>query len=88
MRNSGARAGAEAVLAFVSPPTAGVGGEPLRSLRRYVKVFIKAGERKEVLMGFTAHDFATVNDSGSLRSLQGKWTINAAGVMHVVRVGP
>ena len=88
VRNTGARAGSEAVLAFVSPPTAGVRGEPLRSLRRYTKVFIAPGESKEVPMGFTAHDFATVDDSGALRSLHGEWTINVAGVQHFVRVVP
>ena len=90
LTNTGSHAGAETVLGFVSPPGAGVGGEPLRSLRRYEKLYLTSGARATATLRFTAHDFATTGEDGSARAVQGDWVVSFgdAGVRAVVRVGP
>ena len=88
--NTGARAGAETVLGFVSPPGAGTDGQPLRSLRRYEKVHLAPGTSTTVSLRFTAHDFGAADRGGVLRAVQGEWVVGIgdSGARQIVRVGP
>ena len=84
--NVGVRAGAETALGFVSPPGAGDGGEPLRSLRRYEKVFLAPGASATVELGFTAHDLATTDAAGYARPIPGLWKLSVGRVTSTVFV--
>lgn len=61
VRNTGTRDGAEVVQLYVAPQTDGV-YRPAQELRAFSKVFLKAGEEKEVTLSLTARSFAVYND--------------------------
>lgn len=62
VRNTGTRDGAEVVQLYVAPQTGGV-FRPRQELKAFCKVFLKAGEEKEVTLRLHARSFAVYNDS-------------------------
>lgn len=88
--NTGDRTGAETVLGFVSPPTAGssITGAPIRSLKTYRKVLLVPGDVKRVNLDFTAHDLAYASrDGGTFQSEAGVWELVVGGTANKVHVG-
>jgi beta-glucosidase len=79
VENSGAVEGKEVVQLYVAPPVCRL-RRPLKELKNFVKVNLKPGERKEVVMTLSYRDFAYYDpefkdwivDTGSYRVLVGK----------------
>lgn len=60
LANTGEMDGAEAVQLYVSDPVS-TASKPVKELRQFEKVFLKAGESKEVAFDLTEEDFAYYN---------------------------
>jgi len=73
--NTGSVDAADVVLGFLTPPGAGENGVPLQSLFGFERVFVKAGETKQVSLGAGLHDFTLVHADGKRRASPGKWTV-------------
>jgi hypothetical protein len=73
--NSGARAGSHSVLAYAVPPTAGIGGAPLRSLIGFEKIWLRPGESKRIAFAVTTHDLTLTKLEGGREVVAGLWTI-------------
>jgi hypothetical protein len=75
--NTGAVDSAVSVLAFSTPPGAGVGGVPLRQLFGFEKVFLSAAESTSVFFPMAARDLTVVGGGGDRRAATGTWGITA-----------
>ena len=73
--NTGARAGAQSVLCFASPPGAGVGGKPLRKLVDFGRTAVlQPGASEVVSCNAPARAFAEpLPGSGDLEVVHGAW---------------
>lgn len=74
--NTGARDADDVVLAFLSPPGAGEGGRPLRSLFGFERVHVKAGQTVSVWLYPPLTALATVEPDGVRRALAGEHTVS------------
>lgn len=77
--NTGAVAGEEVVQLYVSHP----GGKtrvPLKSLKGFERVALKAGERKVLTFILSKEDLSTVDENGGLQQLKGKLSVSLGGV--------
>lgn len=74
VRNTGLLPGAQVVLGYVQPPQ--ILGAPIKSLRRYERVFVEAGETKNISLAFTAHDLSLIGRTGLPEGLAGEWVLH------------
>ena len=84
--NTGARDGAQVVLAFMTPPNPGVGGAPLRSLVGFEKVFLRVGESQRVSLPITQHDLTLTAVDGGRIAVAGSWVLAVEGTTTTIRV--
>lgn len=84
--NVGPRDGAQVVLGYVVPAAdrAGKNGMPLKSLRRYQRVHVRAGETQRASLEFNAHDFAVADEAGNLAVVPGQWTVEVGDTVATV----
>lgn len=76
LKNSGTRDGEEVVQLYVS----GNGNEaPIRSLKGFQRVYLKAGESKELSFTLSPADLSLVDDQGNDQQFSGKVTISVGG---------
>jgi len=73
--NNGTRDGAVSVLAYSVPPTPGQGGNPIKSLFAFEKIFLKRGESKTVNFPVTAHHLTVAGVDGTRQVLEGEWSV-------------
>jgi beta-glucosidase len=76
VKNAGERDGDEVVQLYVS------GNEkaaPIRSLKGFQRIFLKAGESKEVRFALTPADLSIVGDNGTARQFTGRILISVGG---------
>lgn len=76
--NSGKMDGNEIVQLYVSNKTATV-PVPIRTLKGFTKVFLKAGESKVVEMALKPNDFSVIDDSGKRVIQPGQFLISMGG---------
>merc|ERR1712006_78620 len=74
--NTGKMDADDVVLGFVSPPGAGTGGLPLKSLFGFERVHVKAGETVSVFLYPALTEFAAVSPSGERYALQGQYQVS------------
>ena len=87
--NTGKVAGTQVLLGFVVPPSAGSAatGAPLRSLARYERVPLQAGDSRDVTLHFSARDLAFADRAtGAFRSEAGEWKIEVEGTVSVLQI--
>ena len=74
--NTGARAGAHTVLAFVSPPSAGLHGRSLRELLDFHRTeVLRVGETVVMSFDITAHDLTRTRREGGRMAEMGDWLL-------------
>jgi len=66
----------DVVLGFLTPPSAGVGGVPLKQLFGFERVHIRAGQTVTVYLAASALDFATVGQDGTRAAQPGEYTVS------------
>jgi beta-glucosidase len=76
--NTGKREGEEVVQLYVSSPGAG-NDAPIRSLKGFKRVVLKAGESQVIKFNLTPENLSVVDDKGVLQQRKGKLTISAGG---------
>ena len=74
--NTGNVDSAVAVLAFSTPPGAGVNGVPLKQLFGFEKVFLRVGATATVFFGMTARDLTLVDTDGDRYVGEGTWSLS------------
>jgi beta-D-xylosidase 4 len=84
--NTGLTDSDETLLAYAVPPHAGQAGAPIRSLRRYERVAVASGAVERVVLEFTAHDLAMVDETGAVAAMAGGWTLELGQARMDVRV--
>jgi beta-glucosidase len=70
--------GEEVVQLYVSGK-AGKAPAPLRSLRGFQRIFLKAGENKTLQFTLTQDDFSVLDDNGIPKRFSGKVTLAVGG---------
>lgn len=76
--NTGAVAGEEVVQLYISHP-GGKTRAPLKSLKGFERITLKAGERKVLTFKLSKEDLSTVDENGALQQLKGKLSISLGG---------
>ena len=76
----------DVLLGFVTPPGAGKGGAPLKTLFGFERVHVKAGETVTVWLYPAATDFAHVDVDGVRHAQAGEYTL-CFGVQEAARHG-
>jgi beta-glucosidase len=76
--NTGKLPGEEVVQLYVSSPGAG-NDAPIRSLKGFKRVVLKAGESQVIKFTLTPENLSVVDDKGALQQRKGKLTISAGG---------
>ncbi len=79
--NTGSVNSAIAVLAFNTPPGAGVDGVPLKQLFGFEKVFLRAGESVTVFFGMAARDLTLVGADGDRYVGEGIWSVVVGSII-------
>jgi beta-glucosidase len=77
VKNAGKRDGDEVVQLYISFPK--MDGAPLRALRGFTRVNLKAGEQKNVKLTLGPRDLSYVNDAGDRMVAAGDYLITAGG---------
>jgi beta-glucosidase len=85
VKNTGKVAGDEVIEVYVSNKTAG-GHIPIRALKAFKRIYLKAGESKIVTMGLAADAFSIINDDNKKVILPGKFEITVGGGQPDVKV--
>jgi beta-glucosidase-like glycosyl hydrolase len=80
VKNTGNRAGSDAVLAYVSPPNPGQNGAPLKYLVGFERVSLAAGESVTLTFPVSAMDLSLVDPAGARVPAVGHWLLQAADV--------
>jgi beta-glucosidase len=75
--NTGKMDGEEVVQLYVSGNN--MSRVPLRSLKGFKRIFLKAGESKQVVFQLTPEDFSVADDKGVAKEFSGKVTISVGG---------
>jgi beta-glucosidase len=75
--NAGKRDGEEVVQVYVSHP--GVAAAPVRALKGFQRIFLKAGESKLIQFDLRADDLSVVDENGKLVQPAGKISISVGG---------
>jgi|EP01043_Picozoa_sp_COSAG02_P028769 hypothetical protein len=73
--NTGTLDADDVVLGFLTPPSAGQNGAPLKSLFAFERVHVPAGETATVQLYPELTDFALVDGSGAKALTAGDWTL-------------
>ncbi|MCP9753456.1 glycoside hydrolase family 3 C-terminal domain-containing protein [Ferruginibacter sp. HRS2-29] len=76
--NTGKKDGEEVVELYVANQNTGI-RSPLRSLKGFQRISLKAGESKKVDFSLTADDLSVVDVNGLLKPLKGKIAISVGG---------
>jgi beta-glucosidase len=76
--NKGKTDGEEVVQLYISPEGQTI-RTPLKSLKGFKRIFLKAGESKLVQFELTPQDLSVANDNGAYKSLKGKIAISIGG---------
>ncbi len=84
VKNTGARAGAEVVQLYVSPPKGGV-FRPAHALCGFTKVALAAGESKQVSIPIYERAFS-VYHNGAFRTLAGEYTLSVGASLSDLRL--
>lgn len=74
------------LLAFLTPPNAGSGGTPLRSLVAFGGVVLGPGESGTVQVSLGDDDFTLAGDDGQWRAVPGTWKLEVGGAEFDVEV--
>lgn len=87
LRNDGTRDAAEVVQLYVVPPQAGTSERPFKELKGFAKVYLKAGENREVTVMLPVKDWYFWDDeAGCDRYDQGEYVIEvgaSSGDIHM-----
>jgi beta-glucosidase len=78
LQNTSKRDGEEVVEIYVSHQPAEFRA-PIRSLKAFQRLFLKAGERRKVTFELTAGDLSLINENGALYQPTGRIVISAGG---------
>ena len=84
--NTGSMDADDVVLGFLTPPGAGTGGLPLKTLFGFERVHVKAGKTVTVYLAPTLSDFAPVMRDGERRALPGVYRISV-GLAETAHLG-
>jgi beta-glucosidase len=76
VKNTGKIDGEEVVQLYVSGNS---NSAPIRSLKGFKRVFLKAGESKDVKFNLAPADISIVDDNGNAKQYTGKVTIAVGG---------
>ena len=76
--NTGGRAGAETLVAYVTPP-AGARGALKRYVATFARVRLGAGEKQEVKLPLTAAHFRFAAADGAMVTPAGNWAVEIEG---------
>ena len=74
------------LLGFLSPPGAGEGGRPLKTLRAFGGVTLSPGDVVVAEMAFTEADFSLADAEGAWALVKGNWTMSMEGVEVAIEV--
>ncbi|HEX7844503.1 MAG TPA: fibronectin type III-like domain-contianing protein, partial [Chitinophagaceae bacterium] len=85
VKNTGSRDGEEVVQLYVSHQNAS-GKAPIRSLKGFQRIALKAGESKTVSFTLTAEQFSLVNEEGKTYQPTGKIVVSAGGGQPGVKI--
>ena len=78
--NTGNVAGAQTVLVFAVPPSAGTRGRPRKTLIEFDRVWLEPGEPREISFQIRAHHLAVAADRGvAWEPVVGQWGIQVTG---------
>ncbi len=76
--NTGNKDGEEVVQLYAANQNSTI-RSPLKALKGFQRIFLKAGESKTIQFNLTADDLSVVDDNGKLKSLNGKVAISVGG---------
>lgn len=76
VKNAGKMAGEEVVQLYISGSNKSA---PIRSLKGFQRIFLKAGESKEVRFNLTPADLSIVDENGNEQQFTGKVTVSVGG---------
>jgi len=79
VKNSGKRDGDEVIQLYVSAATTAV-RVPLKALKAFQRVALKAGQSKIVRFSLSPEDLSIIDDDGNAKEFSGKVTISAGGM--------
>jgi len=77
VKNAGSRDGDEVVQLYLEFPK--LSGAPLRALRGFQRVHLRAGESRHVRFNLNARDLSMVNESGERLVAPGTYQLNVGG---------
>jgi len=77
LTNTGKKDGEEVAQLYITHQTSGM--KPIRSLKGFQRVFLKAGETKKLLFTLTSEQLSLVNETGALYQPSGKISISVGG---------
>jgi len=77
VRNTGARAGYETAIFYVSPPEGGL-HRPVREMKGFRKVFLEPGEEKEIVFSLDERSFSVYD--GGWKIPKGRYTLSVGGL--------
>jgi len=78
VRNTGKKDGDEVVQLYVSSGSKAAGA-PLKALKGFQRIFLKAGESKTVQFNLSPTDLSIIDDNGNPKQFTGKVTISVGG---------
>src|SRR5678815_2415057 len=77
MTNTGKRDGDEVAQVYLSFPN--VAGAPLRALRAFKRIYLKAGEAQKLRFELRERDLSMVNDAGEPLIAEGQYSVSVGG---------
>ena len=77
MTNTGKRDGDEVAQVYLSFPN--VAGAPLRALRAFKRIYLKAGEAQKLRFELKERDLSMVNDAGEPLIAEGQYSVSVGG---------
>lgn len=77
LTNTGKKDGEEVAQLYITHQTSGM--KPIRALKGFQRVFLKAGETKKLLFTLTPEQLSLVNETGALYQPSGKISISVGG---------
>jgi beta-glucosidase len=85
VRNTGKRDGDEVVQLYVSSESKAA-GTPLKALKGFQRISLKAGESKTVQFNLSPEDLSIIDDNGDPKQFTGKVTISVGGGQPDVKI--
>ncbi len=77
LTNTGKKDGEEVAQLYITHQTSGM--KPIRALKGFQRVFLKAGETKKLMFTLTSDQLSLVNETGALYQPDGKISISVGG---------